>query len=193
MSTQKRKFVGISAVLILAALLASGASTGTGPYDLALRIAEALESAATTIGGTVVGASGGVGAYDLQLRAAEAAEEIADRIGSLDQGAATAFSSVTNYVANLTDSAGQVLTISGTTNNVTFIHATNNAAGLSRTYLIDPTTNTECVLTIPGTWFLGPLTAASVTVTNGTIGRLHVYGYGSNNTNILADYTAFTK
>lgn len=98
----------------------------------------------------------------------------------------------TNFVADLIGAPYQLVS-AATTNHVTFTHATNVAAGRWCVLLIDPTTNTTCGLRIPTTWFMRGFTSQVLTVTNGTMGMLSIYGYGADNTNVIATYDYATK
>ena len=59
--------------------------------------------------------------------------------------------------------------------------------------MINPTTNATCRLSIPSTWFSRGFSGGAITVTNGTMGILSIYGYGADNTNVIATYSYVTK
>lgn len=95
-------------------------------------------------------------------------------------------SSPSNFVANPLVSPYQLITA---TNDVSFIHFTNAAVGRSLTVLIDAN-GANRGLSIPSTWFRR---SVETVVTNGTFGALALYCYGTDNTNVIASYSWFTK
>ena len=97
--------------------------------------------------------------------------------------------SSTNFLADFTASPYQLITA---TNHVTFTNAANVAAGRWMTVVVDAN-GADRALRIPATWFSRGLASQLVTVTNGTVGIMSLYGYGSDITNVIATYSYATK
>jgi hypothetical protein len=107
----------------------------------------------------------------------------------LEQATLNVSGTATNFLADMIVSPYQLITA---TNHVAFTNAANVVAGRWTTILIDAN-GADRNLTIPSTWFRKGFSSGYAGVTNGTVGILSLYGYGSNVTNVIATYSYATK
>jgi len=105
------------------------------------------------------------------------------------QSALAAHSAVTNFVADLSISLSEYRLLDET-NAVNFLHATNVAASRGATFLITATGG-DRALTLPSSWLRAVGFPASVT--NGGAVVLSIYGYGADNTNVIASAQPFYR